>query len=153
MTPPKISTKSSNPPKIFIFLKPPQKYWNSEFWTKKIARAYVCVKISEYPPPPGPIPTLTKIPGSVHDRCSPFYTYRWRSGVPVGRGWGYLILGLPIFFNICFGGGGGSEVWIYFGVSRIKSIFFGVKIFMFFFLVWLGSPPKWAILGTILGLF
>ena len=41
------------PPKIFIFLKT-KKYWNSEFWTpQKIARAYVCEKTSEYPPPWG----------------------------------------------------------------------------------------------------
>ena len=33
--PQKISTKSSYPPKIFIFLKTPKKYWNSELWTPK----------------------------------------------------------------------------------------------------------------------
>ena len=50
----KISTKSSHPPKILIFLKT-QKYIEiKNFEPQKIARAYVCVKISEYnPPPPG----------------------------------------------------------------------------------------------------
>ena len=82
-------------------------------------------------------------------------------GLGVGRGSGYLTIykyvGLPIFFkkNICFGwgGGGGSEFCTYFRVSRIKSIFFGVKIFMDFFLVWWGHHQKWAIFGIILGSF
>ena len=52
--PQKISTKSSYPPKIFIFLKTPQNIEIQNFEPKKIARAYVCVKISEYPPPPPP---------------------------------------------------------------------------------------------------
>ena len=39
------------PPKIFIFLKPPKNIEIQYFVPKKIARAYVCVKISEYPPP------------------------------------------------------------------------------------------------------
>ena len=47
--PPKISTKSSYPPKIFIFLKPPKNIEIQNFEPQKIARAYVCVKISEYP--------------------------------------------------------------------------------------------------------
>ena len=38
------------PPKNIHFSENPKKYWNSEFWTQKIDRAYVCVKISEYPP-------------------------------------------------------------------------------------------------------
>ena len=48
-----ISTKSSYPNKYSFFWKP-NNYWNSEFWTQKIAQAYVCVKISVYPPPPPP---------------------------------------------------------------------------------------------------
>ena len=44
------------PPKIFIFLKT-QKYIEIQNFEpkkkkKKIARAYVCVKKTEYPPPP-----------------------------------------------------------------------------------------------------
>ena len=38
------------PQKNIHFSQNPQKYWNSEFWTKKMGRAYVHVKISEYPP-------------------------------------------------------------------------------------------------------
>ena len=40
------------PPKIFIFLKTPKNIEIQNFEPQKIARAYVCVKISEYPPPP-----------------------------------------------------------------------------------------------------
>ena len=47
--PKKISTKSSYPQKIFIFLKTPKNIEIQNFEPKKIARAYVCVKISEYP--------------------------------------------------------------------------------------------------------
>ena len=50
--PKKISTKSSYPKKIFIFLKTTKKK-NIEiqnFEPQKIARAYVCVKISEWDP-------------------------------------------------------------------------------------------------------
>ena len=46
----KISTKSLHPQKIFIFLKTPKNIEIQNFEPKKIARAYVCVKISEYPP-------------------------------------------------------------------------------------------------------
>ena len=52
--PKKISTKSSYPQKIFIFLKTQKNMEIQNFEPKKIARAYVCVKISEYPPPPPP---------------------------------------------------------------------------------------------------
>ena len=59
--PKKISTKSSYPQKIFIFLKTPKNIEIQNFEPKKIARAYVCVKISEYPPlgltPPPPPPS------------------------------------------------------------------------------------------------
>ena len=48
--PPKISTKYFHPQKIFIFLKTPKIIQN--FGPEKLAQAYVCVKISEYPPPP-----------------------------------------------------------------------------------------------------
>ena len=50
--PKKISTKSLYPKKIFIFLKTPKNIEIQNFEPKKIARAYVCEKISEYPPPP-----------------------------------------------------------------------------------------------------
>ena len=52
--PPKISTKSSYPTKIFISLKTPKNIETQNYEPQKIVRAYVCVKISEYtPPPPG----------------------------------------------------------------------------------------------------
>ena len=50
--PKKISTKSSYPKKIFIFLKTQKNIEIQNFEPKKMGRAYVCVKISEYPPPP-----------------------------------------------------------------------------------------------------
>ena len=46
--PPKISTKSSYPQKIFIFLKTQKHIEIQNFEPQKIARVYVCVKISEY---------------------------------------------------------------------------------------------------------
>ena len=49
----KISTKSSYPQKMFIFLKTQKNIEIQNFEPKKMGRAYVCVKISEYPPPPG----------------------------------------------------------------------------------------------------
>ena len=52
--PQKISTKSSYPQKIFIFLKTQKNIEIQNFEPPKIAWAYVCVKISEYPPPPPP---------------------------------------------------------------------------------------------------
>ena len=48
--PQKISTKSSYPKKIFIFLKTPKNIEIQNFEPQKMGRAYVCVKISEYPP-------------------------------------------------------------------------------------------------------
>ena len=51
--PKKISTKSSYPKKIFIFQKTPKNIEIQNFEPKKMDRAYVCVKISEYPPPLG----------------------------------------------------------------------------------------------------
>ena len=52
--PKKISTKSSYPQKIFIFLKTQKNIEIQNFGPQKIVRAYVCVKISEYPTPPPP---------------------------------------------------------------------------------------------------
>ena len=52
--PKKISTKSSYPKKIFIFLKTQKNIEIQNFEPKKMGRAYVCVKISEYPTPPPP---------------------------------------------------------------------------------------------------
>ena len=49
--PKKISTKCSNPQKIFIFRKTPKNIEIQNFEPKKMGRAYVCVKISEYLPP------------------------------------------------------------------------------------------------------
>ena len=51
--PKRISTKSSYPPKIFIFLKTPKNIEIQNFEPQKMVRAYVYVKISEYPPPWG----------------------------------------------------------------------------------------------------
>ena len=51
--PQKISTKSSYPKKILIFLKTQKNIKIQNFKPPKMGRAYVCVKISEYPPPPG----------------------------------------------------------------------------------------------------
>ena len=48
--PQKISTKSSYPQKILIFLKTPKNIEIQNFEPQKMGRAYVCVKISEYPP-------------------------------------------------------------------------------------------------------
>ena len=54
--PKKIYTKSSYPKKYLFFwtpIPPPKKKkWNSKFWTPKMSWAYVCMKKSEYPPPP-----------------------------------------------------------------------------------------------------
>ena len=47
----KISTKSSYPPKILIFLKTQKNIEIQNFEPQNIAGAYVCVKISEYNPP------------------------------------------------------------------------------------------------------
>ena len=47
--PQKISTKSSYPKNIFIFLKTPKIIEIQKFEPQKMAPAYVCMKISEYP--------------------------------------------------------------------------------------------------------
>ena len=39
------------PQKLFIFLKTPKNIEIQNFETKKMTRAYVCMKISENPPP------------------------------------------------------------------------------------------------------
>ena len=49
--PPKNIHKIFIPHKIFIFLKTPKNNEIQNFEPQKIGRAYVCVKISEYPPP------------------------------------------------------------------------------------------------------
>ena len=46
----KLSTKSSYPQNIFIFLKTPKNIEIQNFEPQKMVRAYVYVKISEYPP-------------------------------------------------------------------------------------------------------
>ena len=51
--PQKISTKSSYPQKIIIFLKIQENIEIQNFEPPKMGRAHVCVKISEYPPPLG----------------------------------------------------------------------------------------------------
>ena len=48
--PPKNIHKIFIPQKIFIFLKTPKIIVIQNFEPPKIGRAYVCVKISEYPP-------------------------------------------------------------------------------------------------------
>ena len=40
------------PKKIFIFLKTPKNIEIQNLEPKKMDQAYVCMKISEYPPPP-----------------------------------------------------------------------------------------------------
>ena len=47
----KISTKSSYPKQLLIFLKTQKNIEIQNVEPKKMGRAYVCVKISEYPPP------------------------------------------------------------------------------------------------------
>ena len=42
------------PPKIFIFLKTPKNIDIKNFENQKMTRAYICMKILEYPPPPPP---------------------------------------------------------------------------------------------------
>ena len=42
------------PPKILIFLKTQKSIEILNFEPPKLTRAYVCMKISEYPPPPPP---------------------------------------------------------------------------------------------------
>ena len=42
------------PQKIFVFLKTQNNIEIQNFEPQKITRAYVCMKISEYPPPPPP---------------------------------------------------------------------------------------------------
>ena len=50
---PKKYPQNLNTPKnIFIFLKTQKNIEIQNFEPKKMDRAYVCVKISEYPPPP-----------------------------------------------------------------------------------------------------
>ena len=49
---PKIYPQNLHIPKKFIFLKNPKNIEIQNFEPPKIARAYVCVKISEYPPTP-----------------------------------------------------------------------------------------------------
>ena len=54
MTPQKYPLNFHTPQKLFIFLKTPKNIEIQNFEPQKIARAYVCVKISDYPsPPPG----------------------------------------------------------------------------------------------------
>ena len=58
--PPKNIHKIFIPPKIFIFLKTPKNIEIQNFEPKKMTRAYVCMKISEYPPPlPGGLSACT----------------------------------------------------------------------------------------------
>ena len=40
------------PPKIFIFLKTPEKYWNSNFWIPKIGPSLCMYENIRVPPPP-----------------------------------------------------------------------------------------------------
>ena len=71
--PQKISTKSSYPQKIFIFLKTQKNIEiQNLFEPKKIDRAYVCVKISEYPPWE---PTMSWKADFENLVCSPCFTY------------------------------------------------------------------------------
>ena len=58
MTPKKNIHKIFIPKKIFIFLKAPKNIEIQNFEPKKMDRAYVCMKISEYPPGADDGPTL-----------------------------------------------------------------------------------------------
>ena len=49
MTPQKYPQNLHTPQKIFIFLKTPKNIEIQNFEPQKIGRAYVCLKISEYP--------------------------------------------------------------------------------------------------------
>ena len=55
----KYPQKSSYLKKIFIFLKIPPKIEIQNFEPQKMGRAYVCVKISEYPPGMSPCNDVT----------------------------------------------------------------------------------------------
>ena len=65
--PKKITTKSSYPQKIFIFQKTPKNIEIQNFEPQKMDRAYVCVKISEYPPPPSWAMSYELNPGNLGD--------------------------------------------------------------------------------------
>ena len=51
---PKKSSQYFHTQKIFIFLKTKKNIEIQNFEPKKMGRAYVCMKISKYPPPPPP---------------------------------------------------------------------------------------------------
>ena len=46
--------KTFIPQKILIFRKTPKNIEIQNFEPQRMTRAYVCMKISEYPPPPSP---------------------------------------------------------------------------------------------------
>ena len=73
--PKKISTKSSYPQKYSFFFKTPKNIEIQNFEPPKKARAYVCVKISEYPPPPLGLSLSQILSGviNIEVRCSPLY--------------------------------------------------------------------------------
>ena len=54
MTPKKYPQNLNTPKKYSFFWKPPKNIEIQNFEPKKMDRAYVCVYISEYPPPPLP---------------------------------------------------------------------------------------------------
>ena len=54
MMTPKNLHKIFIPQKIYFFLKTPKNIEIQNFEPQKMTRAYVCMKISEYPPPPPP---------------------------------------------------------------------------------------------------
>ena len=109
MTPQKISTKSSYPPKILSFLKTPKNIEIQNFEPKKMDRAYVCMKISEYPPPPPGVLLLG------YTTVSQSQTKRrpWHKTGP---------------------GGGGGGTLIYSHIRRLGPFFFWFKILNFNFL-------------------
>ena len=140
MTPQKISTKSSYPPKILSFLKTPKNIEIQNFEPKKMDRAYVCMKISEYPPPPPGVLLLG------YTTVSQSQTKRrpWHKTGPGGGGgvlW-YIrtYVGSAHFFF-------GSKFWIsiFWGFSEKWIFFGGMKICGFFF----GSSQNWASLKVI----
>ena len=72
MTPKKYPQNLHTPKRYSFFWKPP-KILKFRILNPKKARAYVCVKISEYPPPPPAGPSLTKLFGSTHAKVQNYF--------------------------------------------------------------------------------
>ena len=66
---PKKYPQNLHTPKIFIFLKTPKNIEIQNFEPQKMTRAYVCMKISEYPPPPPWVPCPPLWIHTCHEGC------------------------------------------------------------------------------------